>query len=258
MRHALFFAASAALLSAGAGRAQDCRTPDEVLAGIVIPADGTSGVPTNVTPFVGTGGALELLLVGDDGNEVPAQIEAIAVGEPGGIGVGAAGTIKRIVPAGDLNPGENITVVADGAAVTHFTVGTGRDDQAPLAPDASVGESCNSQAAASITVGVATDDAVLFVGVVDGQPTLGAGARFDGASSGSGQLVVFGSGSADVNVAGVDLAGNVGASTPVKVQFPDLPALCACTSSSSGPGALGAAAGVVLGAVFLRPRRRAP
>jgi hypothetical protein len=239
---------------AGGARAQGealnaCRSPDQVLAGLVIPVDGAAGVPTNVTPFVGGGGgALELLLVGDDGAEIPAQIEAIEVGSA----IGASGTIKQIVPAGELNPGQNITVVADGAAVTHFTVGgDGADTDAPGAPDVGVGSSCEGQGGTTLTVGVANDDAVLFVGVVDGQPVIGGGARVDGVASQNDELTVFGTGSAEVNVAGVDLAGNVGASTPVKVRFPEVPGFsCASTASSSAPLWL------VLSA-FLRVRSRA-
>ena len=252
-----------ALSSSSQARAQEaaltpCKSPDDVLAGIVIPVDGAGGVPTNVTPFVGANaGALELLLVGDDGAEVPAQIEAIAIGDPNGVSAGAVGTIKRIVPAGELNPGQNFTIVADGAVLTHFTIGDGADTEAPGAPEASAGNGCDGQSGTSITIGVATDDAVLFVGVVDGQPVIGGGARLDGVASQNDELVVFGTGSGEVNVAGVDLAGNVGASTPVKVDFPQVAGFCSCASSAPARAPVCALGVVVMaGAIGFRPRRR--
>ena len=241
----------AVVIVAAPARAQECETPEQALAGLVIPADGATGVPTNVTPFVGGGGALELLLRGDDGAEIPSQIEVIAVGNA----LGGQATIKRVVSAGVLNPGQNVTVVADGAAVTHFTVGDSVDSAAPGAPDATLAGDC-SRGGASITVGVANDDAVLFVGVIDGVPAIGGATRLDGASKG-GPLVLFGTGSAHVNVAGVDLAGNVGAATPVDVKFPKLPDAFGCSCAAPSSRALPWSGCVlVLGAVLVSGRPR--
>ncbi|HEY4219813.1 MAG TPA: hypothetical protein VGO62_00690, partial [Myxococcota bacterium] len=138
-----------------------CDDPATALTGLVIPAEGTQNAPTNVTPFVGDGqGSLELALLDPEGNTVETTLEHL-----GGGGLGPSTTLTRLVPVGPLAPGSNFTVVANGAAITHFTVGTDADTTAPGATTASEagGVACNGSASAEFTVGVATNDAVLFI-----------------------------------------------------------------------------------------------
>jgi uncharacterized protein (TIGR03382 family) len=244
------------VLFAGAAHAQlDPCAPQQIsLRGIdVLPSEGATGVPINATPFV-TGADLELRLVGADGNDVPTSIEDMLV--LGSFGVQS--TVRRLVPAGDLSPGETITIIADGSIRSTFTVGDGADGEAPAVPDAvvdgvteGVTNACGP-IQSSVTVGVASDDAAFFVGVINGQPALGAGVRLDGASS-TDELVLFTEGAVEVNVAAVDLAGNVSASVPIDVDVPKVPpGFFSCASSSS--------TGVAPFAVFalllvMRPRR---
>lgn len=228
---------TAVLVLAPAARAQldPCAPEQQSLRGIdVLPTEGATGVPINATPFV-TGADLELRLVGADGNDVPTSIEDMLV-----LGsFGLQSTVRRLVPAGDLSPGETITIIADGSIRSTFTVGDAEDGEAPSIPDAVVDGVTEGSTTAcgpiqsSVTVGVASQDAAFFVGVINGQPALGAGVRLDGASS-TDELVLFTEGAVEVNVAAVDLAGNVSASVPLNVDVPKVPpGLFSCASSSS-------------------------
>lgn len=252
-----------ALLLCAAARAQvdPCAPQQSALRGLdVLPLDGTNGVPRNATPFV-TGADLELRLVGADGTDVPTSIEDMLV--LGSFGVQS--TVRRLVPAGDLSPGETITIIADGSVRSTFTVGDAVDGEAPVLPDAvvdGVNEGVNASACgpiqSSVTVGVAAEDAVLFVGVVNGQPAVGAGVRLDGAST-TDELVLFTEGAVEVNVAAVDLAGNVSASVPVNVDVPKVPpAALSCASSTGATGADAGLAALALGAWAMGRRRRLP
>ena len=244
-------------LSAPAALAQlDCAVAPSILGFDTIPFDGAGAVPTNVTPLV-TGADLELRLVGP-GGDIPATVEDILV--LGSFGVQA--TMRRVVPAGDLSPGQSITIIADGQARSTFLVGDDRDDAAPAAPEAGVndvvggiGGACPRQS--SLIVGVASDDAALFIGVVDGQPALGGGVRLDGVSA-NDELVLFAEGAVNVNVAAVDLAGNVSASVPIEAELPKV-ALCECAAGSSSRTPW-TAEGLVAGALAFiavgSPRRR--
>lgn len=228
------------VLSSGAARAQalDCAPSQLSLRGFdVLPLDGTTAVPTNATPFV-SGVDLELRLLGPDG-EIASTIEdMIVVGS-----FGAQSSLRRLVPAGDLSPGQTITIEADGQLRSTFTVADTRDDAAPDQPGATVDEVAAGETSAcgplqsSVTIGLqvpvdGVGDAAFFIGAINGQPTVGAGIRVDGASS-TDQLVLFTEGAVEVNVAAVDLAGNVSASVPLNVEVPQV-ALCQCTRSSRG------------------------
>ena len=190
----------------------------------VFPLDGSDGVPVNATPFV-VGADLEAVLLDASGNPIPAQIQDLLV-------LGEFGTqqiVRRLIPDVELPEGSLVQVQSDGSIVSTFTVGAGADTDAPVVDAAldeteqgsrdSTGFECGYQSFARI--GVAGEDAAFFVGVKDGQPEFGGAVRFDGATS-TDQLFVFGEGGATVNVAGVDLAGNVGAAVPVEVEFPEL------------------------------------
>jgi hypothetical protein len=239
MRVVVVIALAFASMFAPAVRAQldPCAPEQQSLRGLdVLPTSGATGVPQNATPFV-TGADLELRLVGPDGNDVPTSIEDMLV-----LGsFGLQSTVRRLVPAGDLSPGETITIIADGSVRSTFTVGDAVDGEAPASPDAVVdGVTEGTTASAcgpiqsSVTFGVAAEDAVLFIGVVNGQPALGAGVRLDGAST-TDELVLFTEGAVEVNVAAVDLAGNVSASVPVNVDVPKVPPgffSCASTTPS--------------------------
>lgn len=244
-----------------------CAPQQLSLRGIdVLPVDGTSDVPTNVTPFV-TGADLELRLVGPDGNDIAATPQdMLVVGS-----FGAQSTLRRLVPAGDLSPGETITIIADGQIRSTFTVGGTADGEGPAAPDALVDGVLAGDTTAcgpiqsSVTVGVAGEDAAFFVGVVNGEPTVGAGVRLDGASA-SDELVLFTEGAVEVNVASVDLAGNVSASVPINVEVPKGPPglfSCASTSASASTSAFAmdvsapVFASVLLAGAAMRRRRRA-
>jgi hypothetical protein len=257
------FVASLVLVGADASAQVDpCAPQQNALRGLdVLPVSGATGVPVNATPFV-TGADLELRLVGADGNDVPTSIEDMLVA--GSFGVQS--TVRRLVPAGDLSPGETITIVADGSIRSTFAVGDAADGEAPSVPDAvvdGVTEGANASACgpiqSSVTVGVAAEDAVLFVGVINGQPALGAGVRLDGAST-TDELVLFTEGAIEVNVAAVDLAGNVSASVPVNVDVPKVPPgffSCASTSAAGmAPFAPFALALCALPLLTRRTRRR--
>ena len=229
-----------ALVLAPDARAQldPCAPQQLSLRGLdVLPSEGANGVPVNATPFV-TGADLELRLVGADGSDVPTSIEDMLV-----LGsFGAQSTLRRLVPAGDLSPGETITIIADGQIRSTFTVGEAADGEAPSIPDAVVDGVSEGETNAcgpiqsSVTVGVASQDAAFFVGVINGQPALGAGVRLDGAST-TDELVLFTEGAVEVNVAAVDLAGNVSASVPINVDVPKVPpGFFSCASSSSPAG----------------------
>jgi hypothetical protein len=166
--------------------------------------------------------------------------------------VGAGTVFRRAIPGGDLVPGQTIRVVADGQVRSTFVVADFSDDDAPAPPGASLQDvrTCGPVQSA-VTVGVASEDAVFFIGLVDGEPTLGGGVRLDGASS-SDELLLFASGSAVVHVAAVDVAGNVSASVPVEVSAP---ALCTCATSSDARGSAAALMGAVLLALQLRLSR---
>jgi hypothetical protein len=264
MRFLVVISFACALLVGADAQAQldPCAPQQSSLRGFdVLPSQGATGVPVNATPFV-TGADLELRLVGPDGNDVPTTIEDMLV--LGSFGLQT--TVRRLVPAGDLSPGETITIIADGSVRSTFTVGDAADGDAPAVPDAvvdGVSEGVNASACgpiqSSVTVGVAAEDAVLFVGVVNGQPALGAGVRLDGAST-TDELVLFTEGAVEVNVAAVDLAGNVSASVPVNVDVPKVPPgffACASSRSSSSEGGASLLALSLLAGCALRVGRRA-
>lgn len=233
----------------------DCAPPAQANLGFeVIPFDGTADAPTNTTPFV-TGVSLEARLIGPDG-EIPSTLEDMSIVG----GFGARTSVRRLIPAGDLSPGQTITVEADGQIRSTFTVADFRDDAAPDAPGAAVdgvdgGGAGECPSSSSVTVGIqvpleGVGDAAFFIGAVNGQPTVGADVLIDGASA-TEEMVLFTQGSVEINVAGVDLAGNVGASVPLKVDVPFRPA-CECTTSSpSAPAGL-----IALGALAFVARRR--
>lgn len=243
-----------ALAPAASAQLDPCAPQQLSLRGLdVLPSEGANGVPVNATPFV-TGADLELRLVGADGSDVPTSIEDMLV-----LGsFGAQSTVRRLVPAGDLSPGETITILADGQIRSTFTVGDAADGEAPSIPDAVVDGVTEGETNAcgpiqsSVTVGVASQDAAFFVGVINGQPALGAGVRLDGAST-TDELVLFTEGAVEVNVAAVDLAGNVSASVPINVDVPKVPpGFFSCASSS--PAALTPMALAALCALALRRR----
>ena len=219
----------------------------------VIPADGTAGVPTNVTPFA-VGVDLEMQLRDAAGNDIPATFEDMVLAGVGGV----EATVRRALPLDELGPGTEVLVFVDGSVQSSFTVGEAPDVVAPTGPEAVLDGVTQAQGTAYCggssfaTIGVASEDAAFFIGVVDGQPTVGARARWDGAS-GSDQLFIFAEGQHTVNVAGVDMAGRVGAAVPVEVDIP--PALaCACGASGRGGGA--ATMFLVAFVVGARGRRR--
>ncbi len=84
----------------------------------VIPADGTVGVPTDVTPFA-VGADLELVLRDGDGADIPATFEDMVLAGVGGAEV----TVRRAVPLDELAPGTEVLVFVDGAVQSTFTVG---------------------------------------------------------------------------------------------------------------------------------------
>lgn len=222
-----------------------CFDAPGVLGGLSIPPDGTAEVPTNATPIV-DGGDLEVRLVGPDGVDVPVDLQALFVEG----GSGEAASLQRLIPAGELSPGQTYTLIVDGQLRSTFTVGLAADTEPPANPDASFEGGSDGCGAAFI--GVASDDAAFFIGVVDGRPVLGADVRLNGLSLPSmDNLVLFGTGTAQVNVAAVDFAGNVSGSVPVDVVLESSPVSCA---SGGKQGSAGLA--LALGLLVLRPRRR--
>lgn len=209
----------------------------------VIPADGTVGVPTDVTPFA-VGADLELVLRDGQGADIPATLEDMVLAGVGGAEV----LVRRALPLDEVAPGTDVLVFVDGSVQSTFTVGGAPAPAPPSGPEAALDGVTQAQGTAYCgggsfaTIGVAGEDAAFFIGVVDGQPTVGARARWDGASA-SDQLYVFAEGQHTVNVAGVDFAGRVGAAVPVEIDVP--PALaCACLSTRTGSA---------VGAVLLLP-----
>ncbi|MBI1946422.1 MAG: hypothetical protein HYS27_12040 [Deltaproteobacteria bacterium] len=217
----------------------------------VIPADGTPGVPTDVTPFA-VGADLELLLRDASGNDLPASIEDMVLSGVGGVEL----MVRRALPLDAIASGTEVLVFVDGAVQSTFTVGEAPAASPPAGPEAvldgvSQGQGGADTCGSFATIGVAGEDAAFFIGVVDGQPTVGARARWDGATS-SDQLYVFAEGQHTVNVAGVDFAGRVGAAVPVEIDVPAALA-CACASSARGAAPWAALLSVLAPALF--PRR---
>jgi hypothetical protein len=230
-RHLASWSAVVALAYATEARPCDRAVAPNVVGFTVLPADGARDVPTNVTPFV-SGADLELVLLDAQGREIPSTLQDMLV-----LGEFATQTaLRRVLPDLELPPGATVQVRADGAIVSTFTVGDAADVTPPLVEAAlagtaqgardTTGFSCAYESFARI--GVAGEDAAFFVGVKDGAPELGAAVRFDGATS-TDELFIFGQGGARVNVAGIDLAGNVSASVPVDVELPEL----GCASAPS-------------------------
>lgn len=198
-------------------------------AGFVVPADGTPGVPTDVTPFA-AGADLELALHDGAGNVIPATIEDLVLTGVAGADV----VVRRALALDAVAPGTDVLVLVDGSVQSTFTVGAAPAAAPPTGPEAALAGVTQGQGGADpcgsyATIGVASEDAAFFVGVVDGQPTVGARARWDGVSA-SDELVVFAEGKHTVNVAGVDFAGRVGAAVPVEI---DVPAALACACASA-------------------------
>jgi hypothetical protein len=243
-RRAIVLALTSLLGAVTARATEPCFSPAGLLGGLSIPGDGTAVAPSNVTPIV-DGGALEIRLVGPGGDE-PIAIEDLFI--DGGL---SRATLRRLVPRGPLSEGQSYTIIVDGQVRSSFTVGAGLDLIAPAPPDASFTGGADSCGAAF--VGVASEDAAFFIGAVNGQPVIGANVSLNGlAAAGAGNLVLFGTGSAVVNVAAVDLAGNVSASVPVEVVVDELGLSCAA-------GGAGAASGLgALALLALASRARAP
>lgn len=225
--------------------AQQCQTPDQVLEGLLVPNDGASGVPVDVTPFVANTAATaldDLHISGPDGVALDADLQDLA------LGTGYAGaSIKRVVPKSALTAGQTFTIRAGGEVLATFGTGSSTSTT-PGAPDASLGSECAPSGVfgSGVSIGVKSGDAVLFIADVNGEPQIGGqvtlGAVVDAARG--GPLELFGSGAATVNVAAVDFAGNVSASTPVKVTFPPSP-LEACSSAGGMPFAWIVGAGLL-------------
>ncbi len=223
-------------------------------ADFVVPADGTPGVPVDVTPFA-AGADLELSLHDGAGNTIPATIEDMVLTGVGGADV----VVRRALPLGDLAPSTDVLVLVDGSVQSTFTVGAAPTAAPPVGPEAALAGVTQGQGAVGdcgsyATIGIASDDAAFFIGVVDGQPTVGARARWDGASAGD-ELVVFAEGKHTVNVAGVDFAGRVGAAVPVEIEVPAALA-CACASTRASTSTSARAAGVALAVALVAGLRR--
>ncbi len=251
MVRAPLLAVFAAVLYAAPALPCDLLTP---AAGFVIPADGTPGVPSDVTPFA-AGADLELALHDGAGNVIPSTMEQMVLTGVAGADV----AVRRALPLDALAPGTDVLVLVDGSVQSTFTVGAAPAPAPPAGPEALLDgvtqgqggvDACGSYA----TIGIAGADAAFFIGVVDGQPTVGARARWDGASA-TDQLVVFAEGKHTVNVAGVDFAGRVGAAVPVEIEVPQALA-CACTSTRTWRPTTAALLVLALAAGMRGPRRR--
>jgi hypothetical protein len=227
--------ASLLLLTASSARA----TPPCVGATteLSVPAFGAVDVPINVTPFVA--GASQLpRLVDDAGLDVPINVDRMAIIDAGD---GPDGEVLRLLPLAPLEAGRAYRVVEGTRDVTTFTTAPGDvvDDEAPLAPEAIMPERYYDNCGATqLEIPDGERDrigAALFI-VAATAPSIEDEAEWMGAGEFEESVLVHGAlHRATLQVAAVDLAGNVSESTPVDVRLP--PASCMGCSSSGVDGA---------------------